>query len=65
MPTVPPTYDVMVRKTTKYYGQVQTDDPLKIPQLAKDMVKNADQRMVEYDVAFAVKSEPFDPDGIP
>ena len=65
MPTVPPTYDVMVKKTTKFYGQIQTDDPAKINQIGKDMVKNSDPKMVQYDDSYSVKSEPFDPDAIP
>jgi len=55
----------MVKRTHKFYGQVQSDDPLKVANLAKSMLQAGDPKLVEYDVTYSVKSEPFDPDLIP
>lgn len=74
MAALPPLYNVMVKRTHKFAVTVQTDDPAKIQDLAKDAVKTGKAQQdgndtasvpIEYDVNYVVKSEVYDPDAIP
>jgi hypothetical protein len=57
-------YDVMLKRTHKFSMQVKTDDPLKVPDIAKQMVKDGSVSAVEYDVAFVVRQMVVNPDAI-